>query len=171
MTDMAYGYIPYSLVISSNKMGEKEFLFMPLVSHTSGIYCFYLPFSLLDRGKDKARFSSGSSLFIPADIRFKSMWPTTDLTPRFVFCSKKTSIWITIQLWGLRWIHLSRAMPPQLSSVRFSLLVELISSITAWASATGWASNWCYLTPIGLKKKTGRGLRFACVLPCLKPPA
>lgn len=133
---------------------KKKILFILLVSHTSGMCCFHLPFSLWERGKDKARFSSGSSLFIPADIRFKSKCPTADLTPIVVFCRKKpTSICIAIQLWGLSWIHLSQAVPPQLGTVRFKLLVELISSITAWANATGRAPNWSYLRPICLEER------------------
>lgn len=144
---------------------EKKILFIPLVSHTLEIYCFHLPFSLLERGKDKARLSSGSSLFIPAHVRFKSLCPTTDLTPRFCILLKKTaSIWITIQLWGLSWVHLSQAMRPQLGTVRFKLLVELISSITAWANATGWAPNWSYLTPICLGERAEDCALSACRL-------
>lgn len=63
--------------------------FIPLVSRRSGIYCFHLAFSLSERGKDKARLLSGSSQFIAADTRFKSMCPTTDLIPRPAFLRKK----------------------------------------------------------------------------------
>lgn len=81
-------------------------------------------------------------------LKINQQKPTNNIKSK----TKQNSFWTHIWAWGLSWIHHSQAMPPQLDTVRFELLVELISSITAWANTTGWAPKRSSLTPICLQE-------------------